>query len=529
MSSSTTPTYALPTEPLLEIQTHVLARARAKPIIRRWLLELEAIGELYERAETVAMAVRKRLGGNSLEPMLEGMLAVAADAERSGVAALAAIIAVRAQGLAVVDMVHEFRHLHRVGSRSLYRVDHGLELSADERKLLDEVEAVERELSHYLPNDVDPFALPSPLDLGPARVPRKVFEVLTETLNQSGELDDEGLSAFVRLARMEQVAAGMRASAVAGEINPYSAKAVSAIMPRLAELDAQIRDVKGFLDALDEQRESRLFHEQHSVFLDVLSDEELTRLQEFCEGKPRLSVFNRLLDGVRRNPIAPRQMAYYVDRLLHLGNALFFQHLRPVPIDPLEAVLLALEYVEGKSLMIPTGPKVNEIVTKARLDGLVVESDHVAVPFDLAAARRVHAPAGLPLPPDDEDQGEDNLDNIKDIITANLNNTSILLGLLKNPKVINKPGVVAFIANACRLPRVLEVIAQTKSLHTGFANKDVPLAIVRSPVRLPVKLVRRFIHVKYIRRVELRRLARDKTGLRREIYDEIVSYLATLA
>ena len=170
-----------------------------------------------------------------------------------------------------------------------------------------------------------------------------------------------------------------------------------------------------------------------------------------------------------------------------------------------------------------------EALIPSELAGIELGEGELMISFDAAAARRVLAPLGLPLPRSLDEEESDSKDSIRDLVMSNMNNTSVLLGLLKNAKIFSSPGVVAQVAQSCRVTRVLEVICTTKVLHTGYANKDVPFHLVRSPVRIPVKTLRRLIHVKYISKVELRRLARDKTGLRREVYDEVLDYLASLS
>ena len=118
--------------------------------------------------------------------------------------------------------------------------------------------------------------------------------------------------------------------------------------------------------------------------------------------------------------------------------------------------------------------------------------------------------------------------SVKDLVAANLNNTSVLLGLLKNQKVINTPGVVAMVVQRSRNMRVLDVICHSRNLHSGFANKDVPLAVLRSPMNIPIKVLRRFISVRYVSKVELKRLAVDRTSVRREVATEIQAFLKSL-
>lgn len=117
---------------------------------------------------------------------------------------------------------------------------------------------------------------------------------------------------------------------------------------------------------------------------------------------------------------------------------------------------------------------------------------------------------------------------LRKLVLDNIMSTSVLLEFLRDPKVTSIPGLVAEVVNRTRNPQVLEVIINTRTLHTGFANKAVPLACLRSPVNVSIKSLRRFVHVKYVPKIDLKRLARDRTGIRREVGQEIVRYLESL-
>ena len=224
---SAVPTPALPTEPLLEVHSRVLARCRPKAVVQRWLLELQDQPDVHERSKLLFQNLRKRLGSSALVPMLEGILASAADADPSGVAALAAFAAVRAPGVAVLEGVHEFRHLHRVALR-LGRRD-AKDLERNERDFLADLAAADQDLVEMAPVRRDEGALPSPLDLGPAGPARRVFAALSSRLEERGDLEEAGLMTLVRLARLEVRAASLRASGLAAEVDPFSVRAVRAL------------------------------------------------------------------------------------------------------------------------------------------------------------------------------------------------------------------------------------------------------------------------------------------------------------
>jgi hypothetical protein len=118
---------------------------------------------------------------------------------------------------------------------------------------------------------------------------------------------------------------------------------------------------------------------------------------------------------------------------------------------------------------------------------------------------------------------------VKKMVMNNIGSVSILLGFLRNPRVTSIPGLVAEVVRRTRTARVLEVVANDRRLTTGHANKEVPRALLESPVNVPVKTLRKYIHVKYVSKTDLRRLARDKSRLRKEVCQEIQAYLDSLS
>ena len=93
---------------------------------------------------------------------------------------------------------------------------------------------------------------------------------------------------------------------------------------------------------------------------------------------------------------------------------------------------------------------------------------------------------------------------------------------------MNMPGVVGIIAELTRSLRVLDKICRQKHLHSGAANNQVPALLLKSPCRIPMNYLRRFINVRFVSKVDLRHMARAKGSLRNEVSREISSYLESL-
>jgi hypothetical protein len=120
---------------------------------------------------------------------------------------------------------------------------------------------------------------------------------------------------------------------------------------------------------------------------------------------------------------------------------------------------------------------------------------------------------------------DEGLLDMKSVIAQNITRDSVIEALLNNPKVYQAPGLVAFIVQTSRSVGILSRIAKTRELHGGFANRDVPLALLECPSNIPMSLLRPLINARNVAVIELKRLGKAKTGVRREVKQEIDNYL----
>jgi hypothetical protein len=154
---------------------------------------------------------------------------------------------------------------------------------------------------------------------------------------------------------------------------------------------------------------------------------------------------------------------------------------------------------------------------------VLIDGGRAALGGDLPSTDAADAEVGL----DADAQAMDRV-RLRKLVLDNIMSTSVLLEFLRDPKVTSIPGLVAEVVNRTRNPQVIETVIINRTLHTGFANKAVPLAVLRSPVNVSIKSLRKFVHVKYVSKVDLKRLAVDRTGIRREVSQEIAKYLDSL-
>ncbi len=116
----------------------------------------------------------------------------------------------------------------------------------------------------------------------------------------------------------------------------------------------------------------------------------------------------------------------------------------------------------------------------------------------------------------------------KSLVLSYIDNDSFIAELLNNPKATSKPGVVPLIALRCRSMRVLSIIANRRDLYTGHGNKEVPLNLLVNPAKVPVMSLRKFIHVRYVDRMTLQRMATRGFAIREEVRREVHRYLSSL-
>ena len=114
------------------------------------------------------------------------------------------------------------------------------------------------------------------------------------------------------------------------------------------------------------------------------------------------------------------------------------------------------------------------------------------------------------------------------LVQTYIDNDSFLVELLNNPRVIGQPGIVPLIALRCRSARILTIVANRRELHSGFANKEVPVNLLQNPAKVPISSIRKFVHVRYLDKATLARLGGKGSQIRDEVRREIQHYLSSL-
>ncbi len=512
--------------------------------------------QLSSRSRVLFEQLRKMLGQDRLVHCLLGIQSLAVQGDAAGARLLAAFLDANTPGSQLVPRIQDFASTRRY---RLLSVD--AEIAGDVhacvwlRQLAAAVANCER-VCGRAPAEFT-SRTPRPRDVPPLPLLRRTLADLMPGQRASAPLTTEQRRLLVELVRLETDAYQERVSHLAGVIDPFRVAVVMRALPLLNRADAEIRDLHRFAGWLEEGNDDAAFRKQVPRYQEVLEDNERPRLVAALELDRRLAPLGRIHAALLRSPQTARQLAGAMASVLVLAHQLVLAGVRRDELDLLSAAELVLTSSAGGHLRLALTPELRQDVASilvaplrddgwsaGLLAGLELDHDDLILRderqglgervwrHDLPtlaemAGTTAAAPVEAEKPQEDPTRDRGN-DTVKQLVMANLGCVSILLGFLRNPKVIAIPGLVADVARRSRSTRVIEVIATDRALHSGFANKDVPRALLESPVNVPVKTLRKFVHVKYVSRTDLKRMAMDKSRLRKEVIGEIQAYLDSL-
>jgi hypothetical protein len=97
--------------------------------------------------------------------------------------------------------------------------------------------------------------------------------------------------------------------------------------------------------------------------------------------------------------------------------------------------------------------------------------------------------------------------------------------LLENAKVYMTPGLVETIVEGSTSTQVHETIASKRELHSGNINNRVPLALLKSQVKISTALIKKLIHPTIISFTDMKVLYRSRESLRADVVAELYNFL----
>ncbi len=525
--------------------------------LRDELTELAAVYDtLSVRSRILFEQLRKMLGQERLQECLLGVQSLAVAGEPAGARLLAAFVDANTPGSQLVPRIQPFASTGRL----LAHLRRGAPAAAGS-ELADWQDRAQAVVAACAPYQTQrPGAGAGRLrarDVEPLPRLRHAMQALVPRERSAVNPDNLGLLA--ELVRLEADAYQERVSQLAGSIDPFRVTIVVRALPLLGRADAEIRDLGQLVAWLEAGNVDAAFRQRVPRFHEVLDGPERPRLTAALHADPRLAPLAAVHDAQRANPLAIRQLAGPVAQLLAVGRQLAHAGVRRLDLDLVNATAIALAHCPGGRLRLPLTPELQSsvgaiLVAPSSCDpwsaplvgGLALENGYLIAresrqglsdriwrhdlptPAELATSQDPLAIIVVPETIPEDEVVDQSTFAVKQMVLANLGCVSIVLGFLRNPKVTAIPGLVGEIARRSRSARVIEVIATDRTLHDGFANKDVPRALLETPVNVSVKALRKFVHVKYVSKTDLKRMAADKARLRKDVISEIKHYLDSL-
>lgn len=511
---------------------------------------------ISELSRKLFLGLRKLIGSPDLESTLLGLQFLAYKGDVSGARLLAAYLDVTTAGARLVPFVRDFKssRRHQLFLNNIIGQLDGSARDWQSRAL--RLSGICRgfPLEEQSSEPQDPWV--------------RMRAVLGALLG--GVITGDGISSSNRvlladLLRLETDAWEERIGRLAGMVNPFRVSAVQRVLPILGQADMSIKDLRQLIVWVEDGQDHRAFTRQGFRALEVLDEIEFGAIYSVLKNEMKLQVMARMHIGGRDNPLPLSRLGMGAARLMALDHRLVAGGFKEENLDLLSAVALVQQYARGNNLALPLDQNMEllleEILASSgvpstesigrigwSLEGFSVESCQLLLEIGNQNGDPQVWPHGLPTPYDidpskplasiEEGKTQDNPDEskvdldasaIKHLVMSNIMSTSVVLGFLRNPKVVSIPGLVAAVAERTRNPQIIATIASDRTLFSGFANRDVPLVCLRSPCNVSPKTLRKFIHVKFVSKIDLKRMTTDRTGIRKEIAREINKYLDALS
>ncbi len=539
--------------------------------------------ELPFLAAELFEALRKVSGQPVAAQYLGAIQNLASGGGPAGARLLAAFLSVATPGERLLPVVRELNSSRRCHANFMSGSTGGGPLQTDWLKRLVRIEAVARARQGNQAAPAGSTDNQNPREQHPWPLLRSTLDdLLAHALREDFWTEEEGPALLADILRLDVDAWQERISMLAGNINPFKVKAVMRILPMLNRADSDIRDLRQMVGWVSDRDYESAFIRPLARWRESMDDADWKYVLRDLQGDENLGGLERLAEGLSDQPIMLPQLATGTRLIMDLSKALVSEGVRDESLDMFTACILAQshfgngqivfavekELADAIAAVLPAAGDTNHPLSELTLmSGLLVIDLAANVP-DLAhglpcsaeasaaeeaalkAWRRANEEVdtedlealrekGLDLARKIDGEAEDDDDDdevidlgataLKSLVMTNIQSVSVLLGFLRNPKVTSIPGLVEDIVNRTRNPQIISTIAHDRTLHTGFANKGVAVACLRSPVNVSVKTLRKFCHVKYVSKVELKRMAADRTGIRKEVAREIQKYLEALA
>jgi hypothetical protein len=345
----------------------------------------------------------------------------------------------------------------------------------------------------------------------------------------TGQKLPEGVLHFVtQLAMLEVSLLEKRMSRLASSIDPDDNRRVSRLIPFLTRLDQDIELMK---DVVSRISTFQPFHARTLTIEQAITPPALDKLVQAMGKDPDARGLARIVTAMRERPILSREFAGLVSQLYQIALLRAEYVSAEEPPDLLSILIGVLECRgEDQSLAIDLEPETATAIWPqvSAWGATRIAPGTIALQYRPASDGAFVEPDGTPHLPAGPGAGKERGLTLIELVRRQIDSDPFIMGLLDNPKTSAVAGLVPMLARDSRSLRVLERIIRVRRLHTGSANRDVPRLLLANPCHIPLSMLRPFIHVRFVSKVDLKQLGRRNAGVRPEIAREVAHYLDKL-
>lgn len=312
---------------------------------------------------------------------------------------------------------------------------------------------------------------------------------------------------------------GVRSGRVVRKVNPAGRSWVDGVLAMAEKMKLTGRRF------LEDPKPDRLM-----ILYEVLGEFEWERILEELKNLPGGEHVDHLLRAQKELALLPWDISSGAGALRSISSS-FPDQASAGSLEEINATLILLDNLSRNSVSVSLRGTENLELLHRFASALRIErkDDTLRIDLDSLPGTFLHDNDFVPKLFNVQAEEEKALEGFRTLVFMNLDNDTFLREALRNPKVIAAPGLVAAIALRGRTLGALTYIATSRDCFSGYANKDVPVNLLLNPAKIPLSALRKFVHVRYISRVELQSLANKRGDIRPEIKTEISRYLRSLA
>jgi hypothetical protein len=323
---------------------------------------------------------------------------------------------------------------------------------------------------------------------------------------QGQTLTEEQRAFLTLLVRTEAECLKERVDWLSENCDPYNMKTMARVLPRLRIYDEAVHEGLAL---------AKLFESGEAIGQPMLSFEYEMKPPVYVKWRKEIGKSPRLVKLVELMDLQQQKRIATMDLIALTTIQRWIFQAKNVEMEPLDWMLRALHATDGESFSFDAGEVGPQLLPRVQNSGIQLNGKYLEGRFIEGSFPEL---IGRDLTSRPMDRTEEKIFlDVKSLITQNITRDSVLEALLNNAKFYSSPGLVAYIVSMTRSVFMLAKIAKSRNLHSGFANRDVPLALLQSPCNIPVNLIRTFVNTKYVGMIDLRHLAKQRGGIRREV------------